>query len=218
MQSEFNLVHHLIQNPSEITICSNQSTTGTIGDKNIILSKCGIGKVNSAIQTAEIIEKFNPDYIINSGVAGGIGKGIKQGDIVAGDNCLYHDVWCGEGLWGQIQGLPLLFPANNHLIETIKKIDNNKIKIGLICTGDQFITEIDRLNDIKKNFPNGLAVDMESASIAHVCYLRKIPFMSIRIISDTPGMEPDNTSQYIDFFADAPKLTFAILENLIEKI
>ena len=95
---------------------------------------------------------------------------------------------------------------------------NSQLVFGLICTGDQFISDLATLQGIKKNFPDGKAVDMESAAIAQVCYAKQVPFMSLRIVSDTPGMEKDNTTQYLDFFAEAPKMTFAVLRQLIETI
>jgi adenosylhomocysteine nucleosidase len=172
------------------------------------------------MQVTSLIAEMHPDYIINSGVAGGIGEGMHQGDIVVGTEACYHDVWCGEGEWGQVQGFPLKFPANEHLLEAAKSVvkDNSQLVFGLICTGDQFISELATLQGIKRNFPDGKAVDMESAAIAQVCYAKQVPFMSLRIVSDTPGMEPDNTTQYLDFFAEAPKKTFAVLRQLIEMI
>jgi adenosylhomocysteine nucleosidase len=95
---------------------------------------------------------------------------------------------------------------------------NSRLVFGLICTGDQFISDLVILRGIKRNFPDGKAVDMESAAIAQVCYVKNVPFMSLRIVSDTPGMETDNTAQYLDFFAEAPKMTFAVLRQLIEMI
>ena len=87
----------------------------------------------------------------------------------------------------------------------------------MICTGDQFITQNAVLQQIKQNFSSALAVDMESAAMAHVCYLRKVPFVSIRIISDTPFAEKENINQYFDFFETAPKRTFEILKKIIQR-
>ena len=225
MQSEFELVSHILENAVESEIEGAKCMLGMLYGKEIILLKSGIGKVNAAMQVTSLIAKMQPNYIINSGVAGGIGEGMHQGDIVVGTECCYHDVWCGEGEWGQVQGYPLKFPTNEHLLEAAKRVvkDNLQLstfnfQLGLICTGDQFISDLATLQGIKKNFPDGKAVDMESAAIAQVCYAKQVPFMSLRIVSDTPGMEPDNTTQYLDFFAEAPKKTFAVLQQLIEKI
>ena len=218
MQSEFDLVSNILENAVEPPMPDGvQCRLGMLYGKQIILLKSGIGKVNAAMQVTSLIAEAHPDYIINSGVAGGIGAGLHQGDIVVGTEVCYHDVWCGEGEWGQVQGLPLKFRANLELVNAAKSIDA-KLVFGLICTGDQFISDLATLQGIKKNFPDGQAVDMESAAIAQVCHIKNVPFMSLRIVSDTPGMEPDNTTQYLDFFAEAPKMTFAVLRQLIEKI
>ena len=220
MQSEFNLVSNILEHAEPREIEGAKALVGELSGKQIILLKSGIGKVNAAMQVTSLIAEMHPDYIINSGVAGGIGEGMHQGDIVVGTEACYHDVWCGEGEWGQVQGYPLKFPANEHLLEAAKSVvkDNSQLVFGLICTGDQFISELATLQGIKRNFPDGKAVDMESAAIAQVCYAKQVPFMSLRIVSDTPGMEPDNTTQYLDFFAEAPKKTFAVLRQLLEMI
>lgn len=220
MQSEFELVSNILEHAEPREIEGAKALVGELSGKQIILLKSGIGKVNAAMQVTSLIAEMHPDYIINSGVAGGIGEGMHQGDIVVGTEACYHDVWCGEGEWGQVQGFPLKFPANEHLLEAAKSVvkDNSQLVFGLICTGDQFISELVTLQGIKRNFPDGKAVDMESAAIAQVCYAKQVPFMSLRIVSDTPGMEPDNTTQYLDFFAEAPKKTFAVLRQLIDKI
>ena len=220
MQSEFDLVSNILEHAEPREIEGAKALVGELSGKQIILLKSGIGKVNAAMQVTSLIAEMHPDCIINSGVAGGIGEGMHQGDIVVGTEACYHDVWCGEGEWGQVQGFPLKFPANEHLLEAAKSVvkDNSQLVFGLICTGDQFISELVTLQGIKRNFPDGKAVDMESAAIAQVCYAKQVPFMSLRIVSDTPGMEPDNTTQYLDFFAEAPKKTFAVLRQLIETI
>ena len=220
MQSEFNLVSNILEHAEPREIEGAKALVGELSGKQIILLKSGIGKVNAAMQVTSLIAEMHPDYIINSGVAGGIGEGMHQGDIVVGTEACYHDVWCGEGEWGQVQGFPLKFSANEHLLEAAKSVvkDNSQLVFGLICTGDQFISDLATLQGIKRNFPDGKAVDMESAAIAQVCYAKQVPFMSLRIVSDTPGMEPDNTTQYLDFFAEAPKKTFAVLRQLLEMI
>ncbi len=69
--------------------------------------KCGIGKVNAAAGTVELIRTFQPDGVISTGVAGGIDSCLKIMDVVVSRQVVYHDVWCGEGnMYGQIQGLP----------------------------------------------------------------------------------------------------------------
>jgi len=226
LQQEFELVANILTNPIKGTINGAQTLEGKLSGHEIILLQSGIGKVNAGIQVTELLRTFHPDFLINSGVAGGIGQHLKVADIVVSTQCCYHDVWCGEGEWGQVQGFPLFFPSSPELVEKLRQIEGqrekegttNKIHFGLICTGDQFISDETQLKAIKKRFPEGLAVDMESCAMSHACYIRKTPFLSLRIISDTPGMHSDNTSQYFDFFGEAPKKTFAIIQQLIQTL
>lgn len=165
---------------------------GMLGSNRVILTQCGIGKVNAAVGATELIRRFAPDCIVSTGVAGGIDACLKVTDVVASDSLAYHDVWCGDGNeYGQVQGLPAVYkgcaPLLEHALSLNKTGLESRIHSGLICTGDRFITNRTELDAIKRRFPAGLAVDMESAAIAQTCYLYDIPFLSFRIISDTPG-------------------------------
>ena len=143
---------------------------------------------------------------------------VNVGDVVVGSQCCYHDVWCGEGAWGQMQGLPLYFDGSRKILDIVEGLSLDNLHTGLICTGDQFITESIGLQAIKRNFPKALAVDMESAAMAHICYQRNIPFASIRVISDTPDKETDNQTQYFDCWETAPNRTFDVLKKVLEKL
>ena len=80
---------------------------GGIGDNVIVLRQCGIGKVNAAVGTAELIRSYAPDAIVSTGVAGGIDTSLSVMDVVVSSSIVYHDVWCGMGCeYGQVQGMP----------------------------------------------------------------------------------------------------------------
>jgi len=117
-----------------------------------------------------------------------------------------------------MQGLPLYFDGSRKILDIVEGLSLDNLQTGLICTGDQFITEAIGLQTIKRNFPKALAVDMESAAMAHICYQRNIPFASIRVVSDTPDKETDNQTQYFDFWETAPKRTFDVLKKVLEKL
>ena len=179
--------------------------------------QCGIGKVNAAIGTLTLVNSFLPDFVINSGVAGGADQSISVMDVVAGARVAYHDVWCGpESEQGQVQGLPLYFEGAKRLLDLVP--DREGIHKGLICSGDQFIDTLDAVSRIKGNFPEALAVDMESGAIAQVCHLNKVPFLALRVISDSPGASHDNTRQYLDFWTDAPQETFNLVKDIITRL
>ena len=181
--------------------------------------QCGIGKVNAAAGTADLIHAHHPDCIISTGVAGGIDKCLKVMEVVVSSHIVYHDVWCGEGnAYGQVQGLPLYFEGNRTLLDcALGLASETRIHDGLICTGDKFITDRTELNEIKKQFPDGLAVDMESGAIAHVCYLNKISFISFRIISDTPGVD-HHFEQYLNFWGEMADRSFGVTHAFLSAL
>lgn len=192
---------------------------GTVGRHNVAVAKCGIGKVNAALSAYSLINCFNPDLVINTGVAGGAGSRVKIGTLLVADYAAYHDVWCGPGTTpGAADGCEVMIPCDPILIDKARKLlDPVKTVFGLICSGDRFISTHAEVEAIKKVFPDVLAVDMESAAIAHVCNLKNIPFNILRIVSDTPG-EGENISQYRNFWDDAPAATFAAVRTLLENI
>lgn len=217
MRKELALLLPLLSNPSSESHDGLEFYTGTIGSNQVIAMQCGIAKVNAAIGTVTLINHYAPSLIINSGVAGGTDKSVNVMDIVVGSRVAYHDVWCGpESTYGAVQGLPLYYEADKHASQLVA--NDKTVKKGLIVSGDQFVDSIEQVKIIKSHFPDALAVDMESGAIAQVCELRNVPFMSMRVISDSPGASHDNTKQYNDFWDDAPAATFNVLHNLLLKI
>ncbi len=193
--------------------------SGHIGDNEIVLSRCGIGKVNAAVGAMRLIETEHPDCIVSSGVAGGIDRSLQVMDIVVADETAYHDVWCGDGNEkGQVQGLPARFEGDARLRAAAIDGCSTNVKHGLTCTGDQFITTREALAKIKADFPDAMAVDMESAAIAQVCYLMGIPFLSLRIVSDTPDTTPDHFAQYTDFWEELSHRSFENIKPILERL
>ncbi len=218
MSKELNLLLPLIENRSTITINDVVFHTGKINGHELTVVQCGIGKVNAAIGTLTLIENFHPNLVINTGVAGGAGNVAGILDVVIGDKIAYHDVWCGPGTeWGEASGFPRFF-TSTEAVSALDYLNNNpQIKHGLICSGDIFISKAEEVQRIKSLYPEVLAVDMESASIAQVCHLKNVPFFCVRVISDTPGGE-DNIAQYENFWEDAPLHTFNVVKNIISNL
>ena len=216
MTSEYGLVKSLLDQGKECAVRGIPFTEGKIGSVEVVLAKSGIGKVCAAVGTMEMIQRYSPDVIVNTGVAGGIDSLTEVMDIVVGENMVYHDVWCGEGNeYGQVQGLPARYVSDKALCKLALSVEHEgNVYGGLICSGDKFITNKEELAEIKKRFPEGLAVDMESCAIAQVCYMCGVPFLSYRIISDTPGVK-DHYQQYLNFWEEAPKRSFEMIKVLI---
>lgn len=219
MASEQKLLAKGMENHTECRDGLFSYIEGTMGHNDISLMQCGIGKVNAAIGTAELIRHFQPDCIISTGVAGGIDSCLRVMDVVVSESIVYHDVWCGEGnAYGQVQGLPTFFHGDKTLFSCAISIDTETaVHGGLICSGDKFITEKKELKEIKRNFPDGLAVDMESAAIAQVCYLHSVPFLSFRIISDTPGVD-NHFSQYLNFWGEMAERSFKVTNAFLKAL
>lgn len=190
---------------------------GVLAGNEVVLWQCGIGKVNAAVGTLRLIQEYHPDVILSTGLAGGIDKCLSVMDVVVGSQAVYHDVWCGMGNeYGQVQGLPARFDADARLLKVARATaDGPYVKEGLLCTGDQFITDKEALSVIKSKFPEGLACEMESAAIAHTCYMMQIPFMSIRVISDTPGNTDNHQMQWDEFLASMSDRSFQFVRQFL---
>lgn len=217
MGKELNLLLPLLDNTKSETIDGFTFHSGKIGNNDIVAMQCGIGKVNAAIGTLTLLNNFKPELVINTGVAGGASQDAHVMDVIVGSSIAYHDVWCGPGtIYGEASGYPLYFESDKRFSSLIP--ERADIKRGLICSGDKFIASVEEVQTIQKAFPQVLAVDMESATIAQVCYLRKIPVLVMRAISDSPGASKDNTAQYNDFWQDAPAHTFNLVQELLKQI
>ena len=159
---------------------------GRIGNHEVVLQQCGIGKVNSAIGAVEMIDNYHPDLIISTGCAGGADTALNPLDVVVASECVYHDVYCGDNAsYGQVIGMPPTFKAAADLVEkalTVEMPEGAKIVNGLTVSGDWFVDSRQKMQDIISKFPNATAVDMESCSIAQACFIYKTPFISFREI------------------------------------
>lgn len=194
---EMEAVKEIMENVNSMDIYNLKVFTGNINGKDFLLVRSGVGKVNSARVTQIIIDKFDLSFIINVGSAGGLNENLNIGDIVLGETLVQHDfdVTAFGRDKGFIPDTGKFFESDKSLLERCKhfKIDNQKIVIGTIASGDVFLTDISLKEEIRKDF-NADCVEMEGAAIAQVCALNKVPFIVIRSISDIP-----NGNNKIDF-------------------
>lgn len=216
MEKEFVELRTLLDNASAERHNNKDFVTGNIGDNLIIMQQCGIGKVNSAIGAVELINNYHPDIIISTGVAGGADTSLNITDVVVGTSYTYHDAYCGsECRPGQIIGMPEKFNAPKELIDKALGIDSKtNIRSGLIVSGDWFVDSREKMRSILDVFPNAVAVDMESCSIAQTCHIYGVPFISFRIISDIP-LKDNNASQYFDFWARMAEGSFNVTKKFL---
>ena len=191
---------------------------------DVLVQKCGIGKVNAALGAQRMINEFHPDCIISSGCAGGNGDDINVQDVVVSAELCYHDVYCGTAIdnttiYGQVQGLPARYPADPYLLRKSSelKVEGLEIHPGLIVTGDWFVDSREKMREIIGHFPDAKAVDMESCAIAQTCYINKVPFISFRVISDIPLRDTD-ASQYHNFWETIAEHSFQVTRTFVKSL
>lgn len=223
MECEVEEVKNYLTDLKEQIYADLKIFTGNIDNKFIILAQTGIGKVNAALNCQYIIDMFKPDVIINIGVAGGIGNGLKIGDIVIGNALIQHDFDVsvlgyakGYIFTGVDKDKPTKFYGDKFIAEKFKSsllniVKENKIYEGIIATGDQFVSDKKLKEEINKTF-NALAVEMEGGAIAQVATRNKIPFLVTRVISD---LADGTTAEYQNVFE---KETSQILAEAIKKV
>jgi len=178
---------------------------GQIDGNNVVIVQSGIGKVAAALATAILIDKFQPDYVVNTGSAGGFDSALKVGDIVVSSEVRYHDVDVTAFGYeiGQLPANPAAYIPHETLVTAAKsgidKLENIQAMIGLITTGDTFMTKDDDIAKARQNFPTMAAVEMEGAAIAQTCHQFNVPFVIIRSLSDIAGKEsPTSFDEYLE--------------------
>lgn len=218
MDKEMSLMTSLLEDQCDCDIAGLPTKLGRISGHNVLLAKCGIGKVNAALNSYRLIESFTPDLVINSGVAGGAG-GMRIGQLLVASEVGYYDVWCGPGTQrGEADGFSRIFIPDMRFIQVAKEVlSDQDVSYGLIATGDVFVSTSEEIAFIHSVYPEAVAVDMESAAIAQACAIAGVNFNIIRVVSDTPG-EAENISQYKNFWQDAPMRTFDAIKKILERL
>ena len=196
---------------------------GTIGNNEIVLEQCGIGKVNSAIGAVEMIDEYHPELIISTGVAGGASIELNITEVVVARECVYHDAYCGKDCeYGQLLGMPARFAAPSELVDkalSLNDLDSGlpHIHAGLTVSGEWFVDTKEKMRSILDHFPEAMAVDMESCSIAQTCHVYGVPFISFRIISDIPLKDVD-AAMYFQFWERIANGSFGVTKAFLERI
>ena len=220
---EYEAIEKIVEVKSKKMIFELIFTEAMIDNKEIVLVKCGIGKVNAARTTQLLIDKYNPDYIIDVGVAGGLNPMLDIGDIVIGKTLVQHDfdITAFGHTKGYITGIGDKIYADEELIKKFEQaIDNKndrnyKIEKGTIASGDIFCTEIPMKDKVYAKF-DAQCIEMEGAAVAQVCYLCNKPFMVLRSISDKPNGE--NTVTFEQFIKPSSEKCANLLREFFKQL
>ncbi len=223
MEEELVLIRNKINAKAIKTKAGKTFYKGEYMGVDIILTECGVGKVNAAVTTQILIDDFTVEKVICTGVAGALNRALNVKDTVISKDVIQHDIDVSEDGYpkGYIPRLKIReIKADNDLIITAvnaskKILSDNKVHVGRILTGDQFIASDEASERLRKEF-NGDCVEMEGGAIAQTCYLNNVPFVIIRSISDNANNMA--STDYDSFVHDACRNSFLIVMSMIEEI
>ena len=201
----------------EKVISSVRFVKGKLFDKDVVIAKCGIGKVFAAICAQTMILEYNPAVIINTGVAGSLEKGFEVLDVAVATSVVQHDMdtsAIGDPK-GLISGINVIYidtcKGVSEALEKAARSVNCNVKEGVIASGDKFMADSLEKDNVNKEF-GAIACEMEGASIGQVCYVNKVPFGILRTISDGDGGGMD----YMTFAPKAAMQATQIVKEFIK--
>lgn len=223
MDEEVDILKDIMDVRETIEKASLKFYVGTLQGKEVVLVKCGIGKVNAALCAQILISEFNADAVVNTGVAGALNEALDVYDIVISTDAIQHDF--DTTVFGDKKGMiprmdNSIFVADEKLINAAyeaskEEVKNHKVLKGRVLSGDIFISSKELKDELVNEF-DGYCGEMEGAAIAHVCYVNKVPFVVIRAMSDKADGSADVT--YEEFVGQAAHnskdIVLGMLKNL----
>ncbi|SHI73412.1 adenosylhomocysteine nucleosidase [Dethiosulfatibacter aminovorans DSM 17477] len=220
MDEEILLLKEKIENIVETDCLNFKIYSGEYAGKKVVFMRSGIGKVNSAVSTQILISDFKAASIINTGIAGSLAESVSIGDIVISTETQQYDI--DVTVFGYKEGeIPRMdtsvFKSDENMIRICSDLVEGeaKVHVGKIVSGDKFVSKNELKSKLRKDF-NALCVDMESASIGHVCHLYKTPYVAIRCISDNADESAD--VKYANFDKYAAEISAKITLKAIEML
>ncbi|MEG2002939.1 MAG: 5'-methylthioadenosine/adenosylhomocysteine nucleosidase [Clostridia bacterium] len=196
LNCELQLIKESLKNVKVDNVKGNEFVCGTYADNEIYCAVCSVGKVNAAVKTQMIIDRYNVDIVINTGIAGSLAAEAKHLAVVVSDKLFYHDF--DLDLFERFFPNKRYFESDKTLSEQFIKANSNEkdIVVGNIATGDEFVCDSEKKKSIRREY-EPIACEMEGAAIAHTAFLNNLPCLVIRCISD---LADDNASGTYDEF------------------
>lgn len=176
-----------IQNPVVTENAMLKVYEGTIQGVDVAALYSGVGKVNAAVAAQILIDRYGVNGLVNAGTSGGMAPSVRPFDIVVTTEAAYHDV-ADDLLTDFHPWLPTVYiPSDSHFLSVAERVAKSygyPVRFGPTVTGEAFIEEEWQRENILAHYAP-LSVDMETAAVAHVCYVNRIPFIAIRSVTDT---------------------------------
>ncbi|MEB3102937.1 5'-methylthioadenosine/adenosylhomocysteine nucleosidase [Ferviditalea candida] len=222
MDEEIGLIVSALQKENTTVKAGIQFHEGLFHGRRVVLCKSGVGKVNAAVCTQILIDRFGVDGILFTGVAGALDPGLNIGDIVISTECQQHDI--DVTALGFPKGtIPFseqsVFAADRGLVDLAYSVSESlfpgrSVK-GRVLSGDQFIADRGKVIELHAEM-NGACTEMEGAAVAQVCSMNEVPFVIIRSMSD----KADGSAHvnFAEFTITASKHSFMIVEEMIRSL
>ncbi|WP_297377740.1 5'-methylthioadenosine/adenosylhomocysteine nucleosidase [uncultured Helcococcus sp.] len=220
MDVEVQAIKNKMHNIEEINYLDSIFYKGNIKEKEVVLCKSGVGKVNAAIITTILLYHFDIDFVINIGTSGGMIPSQETLDIVISDRVIQHDF--DTSYLDGPEGLGIYSQSDKSLGDKIKEaFDKNHIEaniyFGDIISGDKFVGDNSLIKDLREKFPQAIACEMEAGAVGQACEKFSIPFVVIRSLSDI--VDKDNSEN--DFLKNVEitsKRSADMVESFIENL
>ena len=189
MQAEVESLQALMSHRQTVTVSGIDFFVGTIHGKDVVVAKCGVGKVFAALCAQTMILRFSPDIVLNTGVGGALNPALKIGDLLIASRTLQHDMdtsALGDPV-GLVSGInQIYFPCDRKAVDIMCSAVaacGFKRMIGTVASGDQFICDAAEKARIVTQFEADVC-EMEGAAIGHVCTVNAVPYLVLRAASD----------------------------------
>lgn len=221
MDVEVAALRSQMESPVSENISGIEFVRGTLSGKPVVLARCGIGKVFAAMCAQTMILKYQPECIINTGVAGTLTGALSIGDIAVASTVVQYDMDTsplGDPV-GLVSGINVIhFPADAHLMQTAGKTlaaRGLNYRTGTIASGDRFLCDSEIKAQLNRDF-GAIACEMEGGAIGHVCYVNQVPFLILRAISD--GADNQSSMDYPTFVKMAAQRSSEVLVTMISSL
>lgn len=213
-----------LEEPATVSVAGIDYHTGRLNGKRAVVVRCGIGKVNAARCTQALIDRFAPGAVINSGIAGGVGEGLRVGDIVIGAKLVEHDFdlsplgYAKGNICEGDKNEPTYLSSDETLVAAIRAAaaaaaPDRAVHDGVIASGDRFVADRETKTELRARF-NAMAAEMEGAALAHTAFYAGVPFAVVRVISDlADGGAP---ASYTDFETETANMSANVMLALTE--
>lgn len=224
MESEVVLLVQALGSPEPQVVCGMRFFTGKLGATDVVVVRSGIGKVNAAVCTTVLCDRFGVDVVVNTGVAGALDNRLDIGDVVVATDAVQYDMdarGCGYEL-GHVPQMDLLaFPMDERLHAAVLGsvhgvVPEAGVWEGRVATGDMFVSTTEGKSRIVRAFDTALCAEMEGAAIAQSASLFGTPCQVIRVISDKA--EKPSTEEYDVFEARAARQCAAIVTDFARNL